>query len=252
MGWDFGDWRVTRIEDPGFALTLPSDTEALRRSPWLSPLFVTDDWQLRVGSSAILVQGPGLTALVDPWLAFDGSFDGRLGALAAGGVEPGEVDVVVNSHVDGIGANVNPGTAEAAFPNARYVLPAAEVTEIQAGRRPGAESLLKIVEPVDDRVELAPGLVVEPLPGHNAGHVGVAVGAPTAALVIGHLFLHPAQIANPDVILGDFDPDLLRATRRRTLDRCADEDLVLVGPLFAGPGGGHIRRDADRWALIAA
>lgn len=252
MGWDFAEWRVTRIEDPGFELILPSEADVLRRSPWLSPQFVTDDWQLRVGSSAILVQGPGVTALVDPWLAFDGDFEARLGALAAAGVQPGAVDVVVNSHVDGLGANMRPGTAEKAFPNARYLLAAAEVAEIEAGRRPGAEQLLDVVEAASGPVELAPGLGVEPLPGHTAGHVGVVVGAPAAALITGHLFLHPAQIANTDVILGDFDPDLLRATRRETLDRCVDSGVTLIGPLFAAPGGGRIRRDGDRWELIAA
>jgi glyoxylase-like metal-dependent hydrolase (beta-lactamase superfamily II) len=252
VAWTFGDWQVSRIADPGFELLLPSDVEALRRSPWLSPQFVTDDWQLRVGSSAILVQGPGVTALVDPWLAFDGDFDARLRALAEAGVEPADVDTVVNSHVDGIGANTRPGTAEPAFPNARYLLPAAEVEAVEAGRNPGAEGLAKISEPLDGRVEIAPGLSVEPLPGHSAGHVGVAIGSPTAALVTGHLFLHPAHLANPDVTLGDLDPDVLRSTRRTTLDRCVDEGLVLIGPLFALPGGGRVRRDGDRWALDAA
>ena len=58
----------------------------------------------------------------------------------------------------------------------------------------------------DERIEAAPGLVLDPLPGHNPGHFGVYVGDPPAAVVTGHLFLHPAQVANPDVADLDHDP----------------------------------------------
>ena len=88
--WQVGGWTVTRVEDPGFELVLAQDDAtraALQRSSWLHPRFVTDDWALRVGSSAIVLSDGQATVLVDPWLAFDdpARFGPRLEALAEAG-----------------------------------------------------------------------------------------------------------------------------------------------------------------------
>ena len=160
---------------------------------------------------------------------------------ATPGVRPDDVDLVINTHIDGLGANLDPASGEAAFPNARYVLPADDP----------ATEMLPVADLVRAPVELAPGLELVDLPGHGPGHAGVLVGSPPAALIVGHLFLHPAHVANPDVADLDVDPATTRATRRQVLERCADEGLRLIGPLFEAPGGGHVRRDtADSWALI--
>ena len=72
------------------------------------------------------------------------------------------------------------------------------------------------------------------------------------AVVTGHLFLHPAQIANPESDNGDLDPEALLATRRRVLARCVRDDALLLGPLFALPGGGKVRPDGRSWRLEPA
>jgi glyoxylase-like metal-dependent hydrolase (beta-lactamase superfamily II) len=143
---------------------------------------------------------------------------------------------------DGVGANVDPATGAPAFPRARYLVPGAEMTALTDGHREGCEGcegLLDVehaglLDRYDDRVEPAPGIVVDPLPGHNPGHYGVYVGDPPGAVVVGHLFLHPAQIANPDVTQGDHDPGALQATRRTLLERCERDGLLVIAPLFAG------------------
>ena len=245
--WQVEGWTITRVADPGFVLELPQDDAAratLQRSPWLHPAFVTDEWALRVGSSTLVVTDGDLVVVVDPWLAFDDSdrHAPRMAALAAAGWGPDDVDVVVNSHIDGIGANVDPATGMPAFPRARYLVPGAEMEALAAGERAGCEGHLEVeraglLERYDEPVQFAPGLVVDALPGHNVGHYGVLVGDPAGAVVVGHLFLHPAQIANPDSVLGDHDPATLVATRRALLTRCEQEGMVLIGPLFEAPGG---------------
>jgi glyoxylase-like metal-dependent hydrolase (beta-lactamase superfamily II) len=254
--WQVGDWTITRVADPGFELTLPQDAATvatLQRSAWLHPQFVTDDWALRVGSSALLLQGAGVRILVDPWLAFDDPdrFDARLEALANAGAQPNDIDVVVNSHVDGIGANTRPVSGDATFPVARYYVPAAELEAVRAGKHPAATTLASIdlLCPVTEGCEIAPGVSLKPLPGHNDGHYGVEIAG--QALIIGHLFLHPAQIANPGADL-DPQPKLIRETRRHVLERCATEGTLLIGPLFAAPGAGTIVADGDQWALEPA
>jgi glyoxylase-like metal-dependent hydrolase (beta-lactamase superfamily II) len=240
---------IVRVDDPGWNLDLPQDDAAraaLALSPWLQPHYVTPELALRVGSSAIVVRSGGTTVVIDPFLTFDdpGKTAARLAALP---VAPADVDVVVNSHIDGMGVNVL-ADGSPAFPNARYVLPRAELADVRSGKLPGAEAWLGL-DPllVDGGEEVAPDIHVEAAPGHNAGHVVTWLG--DDVVVVGHLFLHPAQIANPEVVQGDADPVALVATRRALLERCAATGTRLLGHLFAAPGGGAVVRDGDGYAL---
>lgn len=258
--WTVGAIEVTRVADPGFELVLPQDEATaaiLKATPWLSPDFVTDEQALRVGSSAVVLRTPSATIVVDPFLAFDdpARVAPRLAALRAAGVEPDEVDMVLNTHIDGAGANVLADGAPT-FAHARYLVPGAELEDARAGLRgePGHALVALLdagrVEPIAGGEQLTPGVRVEDAPGHNRGHVVVwAESGGTTAVVTGHLFLHPAQIANPDVENGDIDPITLARTRRTLLARCVREDAVLIGPLFAPPGGAKVRQDGDTWRL---
>ena len=250
------------MEDPGFELILPSDeatVAALQEAPWLAPSYVTDDWSLNVGSSCIVVRTPQATVLVDPFLAFDDAerLEVRRQALRDAGVEADAVDVVVNTHVDGIGANVL-ADGSPTFPNARYLVPRAELEAMRAGThgdtRAGALLELQdagVVEATDAGSPLVDGLHLEDAPGHNPGmHVVWVRDGGATAVVVGHLFLHPAQIASPQIDNGDMDPKALEATRRALLERCVADDAVLVGPLFAAPGGGRVRPSGDTWSLV--
>ena len=267
--WKWGAIEITRVEDPDFDLVLPQDdatADALRHWGWLRPDYVTPDHALRIGSSATVVRTPSAVVVVDPWLAFDdpARHAPRLAALRASGVDPDEVDLVINSHVDGMGANVQADGAPT-VPNARYLLPQAELDDLRAGVHgelvagvhPDGHPFLRlddlgVLEGLQGGEHLVPGLLVEDAPGHSRGHVvlWITSGGETA-VVIGHLFLHPAQIANPGADRGDLDPVALAETRRTLLARCADEKALLLGPLFADPGGGRVERDgADGWRLV--
>ena len=99
---------------------------ALQAAPWLAPHFVTDDWSLDIGSSCTVIRTPDAVALVDPFLAFDDAerLGPRLQALRDAGVEADDVDVVINTHVDGVGVNVLLDGSPT-FPSARYLVPRA-------------------------------------------------------------------------------------------------------------------------------
>jgi glyoxylase-like metal-dependent hydrolase (beta-lactamase superfamily II) len=260
--WTVGAIEITRVDDPGFELVLPSDdatVAALQRSPWLRPHFVSDDWSLVVGSSATVVRTSEALVLVDPFLAFDDptKLDGRLQALRDAGVDTDDVDVVVNTHVDGLGVNLLPDGSPA-FPTARYLVPRAELEAIRAGTHGDAQpaaALLPLwdagrVEASEDGDEVVASVRLEDAPGHNPGHhvVWIEDGG-VSAVVIGHLFLHPAQIASPEVENGDLDPVQLALTRRDLLGRCVEAGTRLVGPLFAAPGAGQVHPDGDTWRL---
>jgi glyoxylase-like metal-dependent hydrolase (beta-lactamase superfamily II) len=263
--WAIGEVQITRVDDPGFELVLPQDEAAARpllEAGWLVPDFVDPAGALRIGSSATVIRAPGAILLVDPFLAFDdpARLGPRLMALREAGVEAADVDIVVNTHVDGLGVNLL-ADGSPTFPRARYLVPRAELEAIRAGTHGQADQARPLVElwadgPVEatEGVEaLASGVRLEDAPGHNPGHhvVWVEVGD-VSAVVVGHLFLHPAQIARPEVDNGDLDPVLLDTTRRALLARCADQGTLVVGPLFAPPGAGVVAADGDTWRLDPA
>lgn len=258
--WTIGAIEIIRVADPEFELVLPQDPDTaaiLKATPWLSPEFITDEQALIIGSSAIAVRTPSATIVVDPFLAFDdpARFAPRLAALRAAGIDRDDVDVVICSHIDGVGATIA-ADGSPSFTRARYLVPAAELEDASAGLHGEAALALAalrdkgVVEPVEGTEVVAPGVHLEPAPGHNRGHnvVWVASGGGDA-VIAGHLFLHPAQIANPDVHQGDRDPVALAATRRALLARCVEDDVLLIAPLFAAPGGGKVRDDGDSWRL---
>jgi glyoxylase-like metal-dependent hydrolase (beta-lactamase superfamily II) len=270
--WRVGDTQVTRVADEDFELVVPQDeatATALRsRASWLSPQFVTDAFELRVGSSALVVDTPGARVVVDPWLAFDdpdratpdavARIDRLLARLTDAGFPPESVDLVVNTHIDGVGANTRPtGDGEApAFPNARYLYAAEEIAALRAGKLPGAEPLNVLVDAglVDETDGPVAGEVAtEPAPGHSPGHRFVRIGAEgDDAVVIGHLFLHPAQVHAPEPRAGlDANVELAAETRRALLARAAAKRTLVIGPLWPTPGAGRIvpGDEPGRWRL---
>ncbi len=258
--WTFGAIEIKRVSDPGFELVLPSDeatAAALRATDWLHPDFVTDDMALRIGSSAVAVRTPSALILIDPFLAFDdpARLAPRMAALRAAGIGRDDVDLVVLSHIDGIGACVA-ADGSPSFPKARYLVPAAELADARLGTHgDGGQALIAlldkgVVEPIEQAGQLVPGVHVEDAPGHNPGHVVTWIeSGGSTAVIAGHLFLHPAQVADPAVERGDLDPIALAATRRTLLQRCVDQDALLVAPLFAPPGGGYVEADGTTWRL---
>jgi glyoxylase-like metal-dependent hydrolase (beta-lactamase superfamily II) len=259
--WTIGAIEVIRVGDPGFELVLEQDAATaaiLKATPWLCPDFVTDEQALRIGSSTIAVRTPSATIVIDPFLAFDdpARLAPRVAALRAAGIDQEDVDLVICSHIDGIGASVA-ADGSPTFGRARYLVPAAELEDARVGvHGEPAQALVAlqdkgVVEAVDGTETVVPGVHLEDTPGHNRGHVAVWLDSGgSRAVVTGHLFLHPAQLANPDIDNGDRDPVALAATRRRLLARCVAEDALLVAPLFAAPGGGKVRADGDSWRLV--
>ena len=259
--WTVGDIQVLQVEEPGWEMVLPQDdasVAALQRSPWLQPHFVTDDWSLRIGSSAVVLRRGDDVVLVDPFLAFDDpdALGRRLQALRDAGVEAEHVVAVVYTHVDGVGVGLLADRAPT-FPDARYLVPRLELEALRAGDHgdPRGEPLLALwdggtVVPTTGDERLLDGVRLDDAPGHNPGHHVVWIEAgDESAVLVGHLFLHPAQIADPEVVTADRDPEVLRATRRELLAEVARRRSVLVGPLFAGPGGGRVSAAGSGWRL---
>jgi glyoxylase-like metal-dependent hydrolase (beta-lactamase superfamily II) len=81
--------------------------------------------------------------------------------------------------------------------------------------------------------EIAPGVRIEPAPGHSSGSVVVHA---EDAVFVGHLFLHPAQLVAVERAELDEDPEMTIKTRRAVLEEAKARNLRLYGDLWAEPG----------------
>lgn len=190
---------------------------------------------------------------------------GYLERLAAAGLRPQDIDVVMCSHlhVDHVGWNTRlvDGRWVPTFPRARYVMGHAELAHWQAvvAKDPGVnhgcytDSVLPVVEagqasPVDPGDTIADGATIVPLFGHTPGQIGLRVEAGgRPAFFCGDAVHTPAQIFEPDWSTRFCtDPARAAVSRRALLERVCDEDAVLVPNHLRGPGL-RLQRNGTRY-----
>jgi glyoxylase-like metal-dependent hydrolase (beta-lactamase superfamily II) len=198
---------------------------------------------------------PGLAA----WSGLDTDF---LPRLAAHGVQPGDVDVVVSTHLhfDHVGWNTTAlhDTWTPTFTRARHIVsetefgywatrPERETADDRAGFEDSVRPVLDagLVDLVTDDHKVHDGIRLVPTPGHTPGHVSVSVeSAGRHAIISGDAIHHPCQIAHPEWnVHADFDPELARRTRVELLGRCADSGTLLIGSHFPSPTAVLIARN---------
>jgi len=263
--WSVGDVTVTRIDSSNFVL--PSATPM---PSWSVPAFAPSIEHTSIAFSALVVRTPTSTIVVDPWLVDDGPrhlpvkeadslIAGLLGEVADAGAPAEAVDTVVLSHVDGIGWSTRPTDDgwQPTFPNARYLLPSAELAAIDRGEAiNGAEHLgplrdAGLLHAVDGPFAIDPGVSLVDAPGHNFGHVAVRIeDGSSLAIYPGHLVLSLLQVDDPDADAGELDVTTAAATRRVVLDELASRDGVLLTTLVGGPGGGVVQRSGSGYRLV--
>ena len=194
--------------------------------------------------------GPAGTAAAG-WLEVAGTLDADLAAL---GVAPGDVDVLVLTHLhqDHVGWLVVPGARAPWFAGARHVVNGAEWASVQGDGMPShVRDTLGHVQAaglLDVGGSLVDGMRLLPLPGHTPGHVGVLIeGEQRRLLFGGDAFNHPLQIADPGVpSLADADRAQAVATRQEVIALARAESLTVLGAHLPGalwPAVGHA--DAD-------
>jgi glyoxylase-like metal-dependent hydrolase (beta-lactamase superfamily II) len=82
-----------------------------------------------------------------------------------------------------------------------------------------------------------------PTPGHTPSHVSVAiVSAGEAAVIIGDVCHHPAQVTEGWSPLFDMNPVLAQESRERLMARIEGERMQVIAGHFPHPGFGRIVR----------
>ena len=228
--------------------------------------FDPDGRHLSLSFNTFVIEAPDFVCLVDAglgnskerpdrpaWHRRNGDFLHRLAAL---GLDPSRIDIVINTHLhaDHVGWNtVLAGNVwTPTFPNARYVTPQTEFAYWKAKHE--ADPLLPILHgafmdsvlPIVDagRMEMiklprevAPGLVLEAAPGHTPGMAVVRLRTVQSdVIILADVVHHPLQLIDPDLNTKFCaDPQVARTTRRQLLADCAESGSVIAAYHFASP-----------------
>jgi glyoxylase-like metal-dependent hydrolase (beta-lactamase superfamily II) len=274
-----GTVQVTAVCDVTGDFPVPLDqafpgVEAAAWAPWRrrhpDAFSGHDRWRLR--DWCFVVRARERVVLVDTGVGGEGvpgaSWIGTPGRLpeelAAAGVEPDEIDLVVltHLHLDHIGWNLawDGDRPRPRFPRARYLVQRADWELFAArGDEDDRAAFDRCVAPLQSLgvAELLDGgrvfddqLGLVHTPGHTPGSQSLLVrSGDDAALLWGDVANHPAQVGEPDWgPASDVQPEVARGTRRRLLDRIESEGMWLAPAHFPEPFGTVTRAgDGRRW-----
>jgi glyoxylase-like metal-dependent hydrolase (beta-lactamase superfamily II) len=236
-------------------LRIPAERMTGSVPPEIASRYVTPDanGDVWLGLNCVLVRTPDRLVLVDT-----GFGDGPLAAdpdlvrsgaglsamLKRRGVDPGSIDLVINTHLhaDHAGGNLawDSGEARPAFPNAAYLVQADELRwaltedprdavlyepdEVRALAASGR------VATCDGDVSVAPGIRVRRTPGHSPGHQVVIVESDGQAVAIaGDLAPLRLHLEHPGWELpGDLEPAGAVSSRETILAWAAEAGVTVA------------------------
>jgi glyoxylase-like metal-dependent hydrolase (beta-lactamase superfamily II) len=296
---ELGEVTVTRVfEWVGQIRTLgeivPDSSAAARAA--LTSEFGGPDEEYRCAIQSWVLRSEGRTIIVDtgagndrerPQVAqFDHLATPYLDNLARAGVQPSDVDLVVNTHVhyDHVGWNtrLRDGAWVPTFPNATYLIPRIDHdyfdpanehrrppvhTDSDRLRRRGshlvfADSVTPVVQAGQarlwsDEYRIDANLSLEPAPGHTPGSSVLRLRSGTdRAIFVGDILHSPVQLTEPEVnSCFCEDQAQARTTRRRLLAQAADTRALIVPAHFPGHGAAEVRPrgtgyEVRRWAAF--
>ncbi len=235
--------------------------------------------RIPLGLNCLLVRSHGKLLLIETGV---GDKDGArrqstpvaqgslLSELAALGVRPEEVDVVINSHLhaDHCGWNtrrLQDGRLVPTFPRARYLI---QRGEWEAATHPNertratylAENLLPLeeadaLELIEGELAVTPEVTVIPTPGHTEDHASVVLtsGGETA-IYIGDMVQHGVQLERTAWVSAfDVLPLVSMETKKRIVERAIRERALVVSVHCPYPGLGRLTLGEDgrrRWEPV--
>ncbi|MFJ3891225.1 MBL fold metallo-hydrolase [Streptomyces rubrogriseus] len=249
---------------------------------WLAPHFL--DSETNIVNSAIqtwLLRSGGKTILVDTgvgnhkerpyapvWSRLETDF---LANLARAGVQPEDVDIVINTHlhIDHVGWNtyLDGRSWVPTFPNATYLMPKDDFDfwNPANGHQPllgrGNQNVFEdSVAPVhqagqtllwENSHQIDADLRLDAAPGHTPGSSVLTLSSGTdRAVFVGDLLHNPVQIVEPDAnSCFCEDPAGARATRRKVLGWAADNNALLIPAHLGGHGAAEIARNGNTFDI---
>src|SRR5580698_3447167 len=201
---------------------------------------------INTGSKLVLIDtGNGVANLESS----KGAVGRTLQNLAAAGVDPKSIDVVLLSHLHPDHTNgIRAADGSMAFPNAEIMVPAKDwefwTSDENAAKAQSNEmmknyfsNVKKIYNGIESKVtkydwgkEVVPGITSVEAPGHTPGHTAFVVASGNSKILIQSDVTNIPEffLRNPDWhVVYDVDPDLARATRHEFYDMAAAEKATV-------------------------
>ena len=277
-----GDYECTSINDGARSFPMPDkwvtnvakdEALAAAEAAYMPKGMVTVPFNpqlINTGSKLILVDTGNGIATLEPT---KGAVGRTLQNLAAAGVDPKSIDIVLISHLHPDHTNgIRALDGSMAFPNAELMVPAKEwefwMSDENAAK---AESEItknyfanvkKIYAGIESKVtkyewgkEVAPGITAVATPGHTPGHTSFAVASGNSKILIQSDVTNIPEffLRNPDWhVAYDYDPALAQETRHKFYDMAVAEKATVVGFHFTFPSVGHVEKDGNGYRLIPA
>jgi glyoxylase-like metal-dependent hydrolase (beta-lactamase superfamily II) len=237
--------------------------------------------QMALGLNSLFLSSQGKTILIETGVGDkerpraqatpleEGSL---LDDLRAIGVEPGDVDIVINTHLHADHCGWNTRKAEdgryvPTFPRARYLI---QRGEWEAATHPNertratylAENVLPLadagcLELIDGETAVTDEVTIIPTHGHTQDHASVVLASGGEhAIYLGDMIQHPAQLERAAWV-SSFDIYPLEAmeTKKAVVARAIAERQLVVAVHCPYPGLGYMTETADgkrKWTPVPA
>src|ERR1700760_4800275 len=216
---------------------------------------------INTGKKLILIDAGNGVANLEPT---KGAVGRTLQNLAAAGVDPKSIDVVLLSHLHPDHTNgIRLADGSLAFPNAEIMVPVKDwefwASEENAGKTSSDmmknyfANVKKTFTGLEPKVtkyewgkEVAPGITSISTPGHTPGHTSFAVASGNGKILIQSDVTNIPELflRNPDWhVAFDVDGDLAQQTRHKFYDMASAEKMTVVGFHFTFPCVGHVEKD---------
>ncbi len=270
-----GGYEVTAISDGGASRKL--DETFVRNVPLadvqkdLQASFQPKD-QVRITFTTLAINTGSKVIVLDTGYGDGGpaSAGSMAASLAAAGIDPANVDMVVHSHFhpDHI-AGTRRKDGSLTYPKAEIKVPAPEwdfwMDDAKMAQAPeGMKGNFQLVRTVfgpnakditrfEWEKEVAPGITAIAAPGHTPGHTAFMIQSGNAKLLVASDCTNAAflNLRNPEwKLVFDMDPDLAIATRKRFFDMASSERAQVAAYHWPFPAVGHVVKDGTRYQLV--
>jgi glyoxylase-like metal-dependent hydrolase (beta-lactamase superfamily II) len=271
-----GDYEVTILNDGARSFPLP-DTFVTNvpkeRALTAAAAAFMPDGKVTVPFNPTLINTGSKLVLIDT--GNGPSPDGAVGRLfpnlAAAGVKPEDIDIVVLSHLHPDHINgLRTKTGDIAFTNASIIAPDTEwafwmsdenmakaTTPIDKNYFANTRKILGGLEKRIDRYQwkqdVGPGITAIATPGHTPGHTSFVIASGGKSMLVQSDVTNIPEffLQNPDWhVMYDHDPDLAAKTRHRFYDMAASEKMLVTGYHFSFPSAGHVEKAGAKYRLI--
>src|SRR5262245_26697088 len=273
-----GSYEVTAVTDGARTTPIPAgyvrNATVDEVNKALEAAFQPKDQVTHPFTPIVVNTGTKLVLIDTGWGPSPGTIGQLQASLAAAGIDPKAIDVVIASHLhpDHIGG-MRTADGSLAFPNAEIMVHPEELKfwlddgNLSRAPNPMVKSFFETARRSFDKAvadkatryewgkELVPGITAVDASGHTPGHTAFVVASGSARVFvqsdvtsIPHLFAR-----NPHWQIGfDMDGSKAADTRRRIYDMLVAERMLVQGFHYPFPGIGYVEKDGNGYRVTPA